>query len=162
MDRLIEQPAAKALSGEPVSGQRLLDGGVSLDHRRLIAAVPGDMRGRRLLGQLAEGFKRRPAADYQRTAKLFQAGRQALEGLVQPPLRGRSRLPGGFFVRGPDEDRHYPAAGSRSQHRRIVIQPQIVTKPDKGDSGHEDSRQTCVASPESLSGSPTLLSQTAP
>ena len=140
MHRFEEQAAVETLSPEAIGYNRLLDDRVPLDNGRLITAVPGDMGGGIFLCQGPEGVERRAAADHQRRAGLGERCRELLERVMEPPPRGRIGLPGSLLFGRPDKDRHDPATGRGRSEGWIVVEAQIVAKPDKRDGfGHEAS-----------------------
>ena len=132
---LKEQRAVEALDGEAVVHERLLDRGVASDHRRLVPPIPDDVRRRKLPRELSERRQRRTAADDQGCAGLAESPSDGVERLVQPPTRRGPRLPRGLLLGGPDEDGHDCAACRRGGEGRMVIQPEVVAKPDDCDGG---------------------------
>ena len=133
---LKQQAPVEALNLQAVSDQRLFDLRVAIDNSRLIAPVPGHMCGRHLAGQCPQGGQARTAPDQQWRTRRSHLPREACKRPMQPPARRSPRLPWCLFPRLPDEDRHHGATGRRGGKRRVVIEPQVVTKPDNRDRGH--------------------------
>ena len=136
MDRLEELAAIEALGNEPLALQGLLDGRVAADHGRLVATVPGDMRGAVLPRHGEERRERRPTPDQERCPLLRQRRRKALERPMEPPPARGPRLPRRLFLWGMDEEGHDRPAGDRGAQARLVVEAQVVAKPDNRDVRH--------------------------
>ena len=140
--RLEELAAIEALGNEPLALQGLLDGRVATDHGRLVATVPGDVRGAVLTGHGAERLERRPPPDQERRPLLRKRRRKLLESPMEPPPARRAWLPRRLFLRRVDEQRHDRAAGNRGPQARLVVEAEVVAKPDNRDVGHDGYRLT--------------------
>ena len=128
--RLEEQRPVEALHREPVGRERLLDLRVAGDHRRLVAAVPDDPARPALLRDRPEHLERAAAADHQRGPGLRQRRGELLERVVEPPPRRGAWRPRLLLVGCPDEHRHDRAAGRRGGEGGVVVEPEVVAKPD--------------------------------
>ena len=136
MDRLKELAAIEALGNEALALQGLLDGRVAADHGRLVATVPGDMRGAVLARYGEKRRERRPTPDQERRPLLRQRRRKPIECPVEPPPARGPRLPRRFFLWGMDEEGHNRPAGDRGPQARLVVEAEVVAKPDNRDVRH--------------------------
>ena len=136
--RLMEQPAVEALGPEAVGGEGLLDRRVSCDDRRLVTPVPDDVGGPGLLGHRAKRSERWSAANHQRRPRLRQGSRQPFERVMEPPPRRGPGLPGSLLLRRVNEDGHHRTTCGGGRQSRIIVEPEILPKPDDrhGGGGH--------------------------
>ena len=124
----LEARGADALPAGPA-----LQAGVDGAFGPAVAAVPQQGVGRRFHREVLDDPGGRAAAEHQPRARGLQRGGQAGQGVVEPPLHRAAQRPdaGRLLIQDIDDGQGL-VQGSGLRQSRIVIQPEVVTEPDKG------------------------------
>jgi hypothetical protein len=119
------------LSLNLLGSQFFLDKPVTSQRCRLVDTIPEHAPGVGFRCQRQESFGRWSSADQQARSPRAQRLVEALQGLMEPPSRCRSRLLC-VFIRRPNEDRHDREAVSRCRAQgRMIGQAEIPLEPDE-------------------------------